>query len=439
MLDVLFPNSVSNPEVYRHHFIASSAVSGCEEQTRELRLLFRRLVEMIARFTNTPPLPAQNDASKTDSQIRITPSKWADVPLSEKAIPYYYRQNGTPRLFELWNAEKSRRNRANQNLSYRSDQYTPTAPAFITNPLRYDLEPYNFLRIEGHLGKSYQSVLATLLTLKSRHRLPIDIIALRTGAFDENISIDLSKEDCNFQDLEALYDTLKEELLHTLCEGVRHLYDIALDNNFPGGTPQMPLLKDCAPGYRHTAGSIGAWFEHYLTQLQGKDYIDVDQDNIDASAVLFVFCSIFIGTDAPDPKFQSHIVSIYYLMKLSEILTPDFKNLDFDDFENKYEDLIGLTRYFRNEEVKKAIPAQFSEYIPTEDLIDHFDQVLFACKLDPIRSLKEEYESRVREIKQKQFFSHFAKHNPGIQHKAGVPMGGTFILVYHQDPEPVRP
>ena len=33
---------------------------------------------------------------------------------------------------------------------------------------------------------------------------------------------------------------------------------------------------------------------------------------------------------------------------------------------------------------------------------------------------------------------HFLERHPGIQHKAGVPLGGTFILVYHELPKPTR-
>ena len=35
----------------------------------------------------------------------------------------------------------------------------------MTDALRFDLEPYNFLRVEGHLGKPYQTVLQRLLRL----------------------------------------------------------------------------------------------------------------------------------------------------------------------------------------------------------------------------------------------------------------------------------
>jgi hypothetical protein len=169
--------SAKGSSVYRQGFLAASANNNCDEGRKEVVLLFSRLVEMIAQFTNIPLL-------KVDS-IRITPSKFADVPLSDKAIPYYYQQSGEPPLFELWNPEKTLHHSANQNLSYRSDEYAPVTLTFVTDPLRYDLEPYNFLRIEGHLGKNYQSTMTVLLTLKKDYRLPIEVLALHTSNLQE--------------------------------------------------------------------------------------------------------------------------------------------------------------------------------------------------------------------------------------------------------------
>jgi|CXWL01.1.fsa_nt_gi hypothetical protein len=437
MLGVLFPATVPNQSIYRHHFLPSSTLSGCAERTRELEQLFQRMVELTARFTNTP-LPELTTKSLPDLQIRITPSKLADVPLSDKAIPYYYLQNGNPPLFQLWNAEKTRRNRANQNLSYRSDKYTPPAPLFVTDALRYDLEPYNFLRIEGHLGKNYQQVLESLLTLKSKYRLPIEVIALRTGLFDETISVDLSKEECRFQDLEALYDTIREELLCTLCEGIMYLYGIPIGEiGLAAGTPQIPLLKKYAPNYRYPSDTVGAWYEKYYNLIQSKPYIDVDQNKV-GDEVLKVYCILFTGTTDLSEANYAHVVSVYYLAKLAEILPSSLNQLSFVDFENKYQDLMGLIRYFRSN-AESQISDEFRLFIPQEDLIDHFDQVLFSCKLEPVREIHEEYMRRIREVKKKQFLSNFLKKNPGIQHKAGVPLGGTFIIVYHDNPDLKEP
>src|SRR5262249_54369675 len=162
---------------------------------------------------------------------------------------------------------------------------------------RYDLEPYDFLRIEGHLGKNYQHVLKTLLLLKSQYRLPIEFIALRGGAYDDTQPVDLSKETARFQDLEALYDTLHEELMSSLAEGVMYLYDIAVENStLPGGTPQLPLLKTHAPNYRYSQHSVGAWYEKNLNLFETRPYIDVNQNQVDTNAVLTVYCTLFQNT-----------------------------------------------------------------------------------------------------------------------------------------------
>ncbi len=431
--DKLFPRHLvlgvldENSSGYRQRFLASPAIGRCEETVNELKQLFQRMVKMIDFFTDTPPLPKKilyevYEASE-DKQVRITPSKLGAMPLSDKAIPYYYDKA----MHLFWDPEKTRQGRAKQILGYRSYEYNPSAP----DALRYDLEPYNFLRIEGHLGKDYQKVLKRLIYLKDLCRLPIEIIALRTGAFDENIAVDLNQEKCWFQDLESIYDVQREELLSTLCEGTMYLYDIPIEGSkLPNGIPKLPLLKKYAPNFFYNTGTVGAWYEKYLTLIQSIPYIDVDQNKIDDNALWGVYCALFNGTVAPDAKYYAHIVSIYYFTKLAEILPDSLDALGYADFENKYQDLIGLIRYFRSNAVKNISP-EFQKFIPEEDLIDHFDQVLFSCKLEPVKAIHEEYKRRIKEIKQKQFLSFFLKKHPGIQHKAGVPLGGTFIIVYH--------
>ena len=71
-------------------------------------------------------------------------------------------------------------------------------------------------------------------------------------------------------------------------------------------------------------------------------------------------------------------------------------------------------------------------------LSDRLDDIVFRCRLDPFQALADEYKRRVRDVKQAQFLGNFLERHPGIQHKAGVPLGGTFILVYHGLPQPTH-
>ncbi len=430
MLGEVFPSV--NAAIYRHRWLSSPAsCCSCEDEMDALLLLFRRLVEMIARFTNNPPMPEKGNNRNSDPQIRITPSKRGDVAVSEKCIPYYYTQNGTPPLYTLWNAQKTRRGRAKQNLSYRADEYATAQ--FVKTPLRFDLEAYNFFQIEGHLGKNYVDVLQTLTAIKVQNRLPIEIVALRTGVFDANIKIDLSKEECTFNDLNSLYKALREELRCILCKELQYFYGFEFGEKVTAQASILvkePLLKECAPNFVAQTGTIGALFEQFLTQTPNAAYSDPDVTN------LFTLINNAQGNNS---KFVA-IYAIYHLSFLAKVLPPDLADLDCDELENRYLDLekmaAALEQYWEEgaDQVEGTV-----NILEWEEIDDHFERIIFACKLDAFKAVCAEYEARILELKKKQFLSFFLQKNPGIEHDAGAPSGGTFIIVYHQDPDPVRP
>ncbi len=458
--DALFPRhlmlrlatpfaSDTSPGFYRHYFTSSPANNSCDarfKERAELKLLFHRLVEMIAQFTDTPVLPLDN---KDNPLIRITPSKLGDMLLSDKAIPYYYQQSGEPPLFMLWNSEKTLRNRAKQNFSYRSDEYSPPVPDFVINPLRYDLEPYNFLRIEGHLGSNYQDVIETLLKLKNDYRLPIDVITLRAGKFTEKMLADLSQEDCRFEDLEAQYDALKAELICFLCKEVQYFYDLPYQHKSPVTTktkPTLPLLVKQAPDYEVTPMTVGRFLEDADIAL-GREH--------DIPAWIIIGDLIDERNRGPGKENIVYIYPVMYLSKIYNAVSDDLAQFNYDSFEKIHKDLIDITTAIEREieqyyakrlagvedEAENVInvrelAAVTKDFITSgEEIDDRLEAILYACRTDAFKVLYDEYLRRVREIKQKLFLNHFLQSNPGIQHKAGVPLGGTFILVYHAAPK----
>jgi hypothetical protein len=396
MVGVLAPANYDTAD-YRHRFVRSPAVGDCVDRTHAVRTLFGRLVAIVDSFTEKPP----------DKGIKATPSRWGDAPLSAKAIPYYYGQAGTPPMFELWDPVKTSRGRANQNLGYRADAFVPAPPAFVTEPLRFDLEPHNFLRIEGHLGKNVQTVLEALLALKESHRLPIEVVALRTGTFDENVEVDLAEETCRFRDLETLYDTLKAELICFLVKQVQYFYDLPLPE--AGGakpvTPTLSLLRRYAPDVVAAPATMGFRIEAILTWRPGQP------PPISAFVVTLVF--ELVGA----------------MSNLAARLPDDLRQVDFGAVGDRYHRLVEIARQV--EEVRRS--AAFDE----PGLSDRLDDIVFRCRLEPFEAIAEEYKRRVREAKQAGFLAHFLEHHPGVQHKAGVPLGGTFILVYHELPRVV--
>ncbi len=392
MVGLLFPEAVAEPGHYRHRFLPSPAVGACTEQTRTLQQLFARLVEMVERFSNKPPLT--NDATQ---QIKITPSRLGSVALSEKAIPYYYLQTGNPPLYRLWNPVLTRRGRAAQNLSYRAFEYA--SQAFVLEPLRFDLEPYNFLRIEGHLGKPYQDVLENLLLQKERYRLPIQIMALRTGEFDESGSVDLKEHACYFEDLLTLYRAYKREISCASSKALSALLNKDIGRQALAAESRIAML-DRQPG------TLGALFAE---KYQGRDVCDL----------------VDIGEP---PLMNAAIRSVGYLYKFDQLLVDDLIEIDWSSL---HKNTAGLKQWTVEIEKQRKGDESAGE-LDWNTLSLVLKSMLDQCKLEALELIEEELLRRIHEIKKKRFLSHFLQQHPGIRHKAGVPIGGTFVLVYHE-------
>jgi hypothetical protein len=77
--------------------------------------------------------------------------------------------------------------------------------------------------------------------------------------------------------------------------------------------------------------------------------------------------------------------------------------------------------------------------IDAMELASRLQMSCLICLFLELRLLIREFLIRLLALLIKQKLGFYAYTNPGIQHKAGVPMGGTFILVYHEQSEPRDP
>ncbi|NIG53821.1 hypothetical protein [Chitinophaga sp. Cy-1792] len=207
-------SATTAPDPYRHYFIPSPAIAKETQVAGELVQLFNRLTTMLYSFPNIPA-PTLFGAPN----IIITPSKLSS-PLSEKSIPFYYSQtkqtNGL-QLFDTWNYKLTQQSRSKQNLSYNATSY-PASDDFVLNPLKYDLEPYNFFRIEGIVGTDYKKTLDTLSAMRNNNRLPFNVVGIRTGNQAD------AAASAYFPDLEANYLELQAAIA---CAGVDLLNSLA--------------------------------------------------------------------------------------------------------------------------------------------------------------------------------------------------------------------
>ena len=174
--------------------------------------------------------------------------------------------------------------------------------------------------------------------------------------------------------------------------------------------PRLTLLKQRDSGFRATPGTIGYLIEESLAWTPGKP-----------------LPALVAGVAARDlPGEANALVGV--MSGLAGLLTDDLRELDFAAMTFQYRRLVEVAT--RTEELRQA------GAFDAPGLSDRLDDTIFRCRLDPFAALVEEWKIRLREAKQAQFLGHFLAAHPGVQHKAGVPLGGTFVVVYHQPPTP---
>jgi hypothetical protein len=408
---------------YRNTFVPSSIFTRQLGALNELRQLFKRLVQLVQGLELPPDIGQSYTNSETGyanayrqrlrAKIKITPSKLA-APLSEKAIPYHYN----PSIHLNWNYQLSRKGKAIENLGYRSSAWNTTDDA-VRYPLNFELEPFNFLRVEGHVGQNFAPVMEELLSQRNHFRLPIDIVALKTGRNANSIPLPETAEGCHFQDLEVLYDSLRKEFLCRICEIVMRLYNTPIwvnDDQTGNQTfiPNLPFLRQCAPNFRYLENTVGQRYENSLNRHTNLGPF---------------FWNVPIS-------YWQHISYIFHLVRLAESLAATLPDLNFNTLRSFYSSLFEIVRN-RNDTILSRTNDEndsASSPLPRMDLkkiSEQLEMFFISCKIKPIQSVWEEYQLRLQKVRESLLLSNFTRKHTGLTHKAGVPLGGTLVLVYH--------
>jgi hypothetical protein len=142
-------------------------VSATAARWPRARFLAQRLHTLILTFRG-PATPAE--------PLRITPSRFEDVPLEERAIPIYYDPAGALPVHRAWNWELTRRGMATWNYSYHAAAYAAEGGA--ANPLGTQCGRFGFFRIEGHLGRGVADAQAAIEAERTRRNLPFAVRAV---------------------------------------------------------------------------------------------------------------------------------------------------------------------------------------------------------------------------------------------------------------------
>lgn len=439
-------------DAWRNYFIYSPLFTKGNSERNEAQFYFERMLLMAKDF-----FIVKATANQKNVPIKITPSQYGYLWLSQRAIPYYYRiVTGENAIYNYWNYYKSSHGNAVFNLSYNTNLYNHAKAAI--QPLLYDIEHYNFFRIEGHIGEQYNAVLENILHQRLEYNLPFDVVAISADLLRSSAKLPV----CNMQDLETDYKLIISEFackVHTpFCFLTKLPYPPNAEQ-FTGDVKQMSgtdgfaayrvkamahfnsvseilygntykvgdfMRKYCMPDDDKTVGG------YYLASLDNTyNVYGSEQSSIHSTAEQNALGIIYDVIFA----FINAVEQLMFVLMRSTVAT-----LDIDVLKKRYEaytnaltrlslvlmELVGGTS------LKLSAAAKLLEM---DMLIDEFFILSTICIDERLQTLVEEYLRRLRLFQQQNTFLNYYRKHPGLEHKAGVPKGGTFVLVYYSAEE----
>ena len=445
---------------YRQYFIYSPLFNNQSSGLAEVRLLFTRMKLLISEV---------DFSSITDFQnrfIKVTPSRYGYVYLSDRCLPYYYKVTDKGKeLYSYWSFEKTNRGNERFNLGYNSYQYCSADN--VVHPLLYDIERFDFFRIEGHIGKNVLSAISQVKTIQQQNNLPFDIAALSADYIGALVKGD--DPQCIIQDLESDYRMLIAEFICKIhdayCFVARLPYTVPVQiltltaTTLAKATPEdASAIKDTLafnPGVLAKAdhpftSALVNEFQAVKSYTKGDTLSKLCNSPINTIGSAYILMKgkfinpIVINTDQPATAVQFHafefidavesMLELVMDFELSKVDTNELKSRN-DRFEKEVRTLSLFAISFLEtlENADKTHLNDLASDMYLDLLIFNLETLLQLCFVEQVEALKTEYLRRVAQYRLAQNLGYYFKNHGGIEHKAGVPRGGTFLLVYHEE------
>lgn len=387
-------SSVCEKSGFRHHFVQPPVYNLQKLLVQSTISLHNRIVLMVEMF-DMKRINTGGGIELKKLPIKITPSFEKSTLLSQRSIPWYYNVNkpsgysllGT--LQDYWNFDVSRKcipETEGLVLNY-DDQLDnqSLAKSKLATPLFYDIQDYPFLRIEGQTGFDYDIALEQINKLKTQFNLPFNTIALQLDPNAEALALDYR---CGFEDIQEEYRFLKHSFCSFIAD-IREMYKFVRENEdvIFGGEKE------------------GKKPEEYLKKIE--EIVDT-------------------------------------LSKLCGSMPECFSQFNFKEFQNGYKLLLEISIDFilidfkllekiniKKEDAEKQVPlinGIIQRFLP---IVNKIADMLFYNRFFRLYCSFKRREFYLK--KTTGAFSEYIGKHPGIEHQAGVPKGGTFILIYENN------
>lgn len=435
-------------DVYRHYFRPATA----SDDYAELNWLWDRLVLMIEYFNATPsPPPAIQDSNGQpiqQSAIRLTPSVYGTLPLSNKAVPYYYNKGTTPEKalpYNIWINREG--NEENIGYWYENGDAPKKYYGYYheDNWKNYDLERYNFVRIEGHLGVENDKAINSIKKAINTFRLPVEIITLSKGKdraeecvsvyskYQESCFVVLYKEaDSAVSVIAAVANTIMTQELETdtVAEAIR-----AADEEVTAADT-LPKAKEAAKKAADAANTVVSAVKATGTVMTVMSTVAeaVEAAENAATAAENAAANNTITLPKAKKAAKAAVKAANTVIKEVEAAKNTAKTT-----KQAAEQTVGaigtLASYLKLETtIRDSFISNYSIIVSfvsglnlDEQKITCGEIIFFLRWIDTVRTT---YQQCIEKS-----FEHFVVKHPGIQHKSGVLIGGTFIIVYDGEGE----
>lgn len=436
------------PLKYRNEFTPSPVLSQQQDLLEKVRFLHKRIVLMIESFD----LDRLRDSEKWP--LKITPSCEKKGTLSQRTIPVYYdskRDSDFENLGTLennWNYEIYKRcfdSDYPRQLSYDNHEFDSEPEHPVTTPLGFELDQFNFLRIEGILAKPVEEVKNSVLEAKSAWNLSFDVKTVYFGELLQEKPVPA----CLVANLQPDYSIWRHKLLLLLNNMVRanRTVETTIKNRreYKAEFSKTAKKTSYAEKLGHSAMSGGFFDMQEFASLAGTE------GKLDFSAIsrkLYESEIRFAGVSdrakakrsasfatAEDTSISSLFADLNNcLLGLIKAMPEDFNEFSMTEWLDKYK--CAMQVYIRAMKFISTYANSNVSMIRTMVILMImcllFDVIRFFAIYPyiTIRTLYDTLQERIDRLAASLEFSNFQKEHPGMEHKAGVAPGHTFILVY---------
>lgn len=437
--------SFCETDPYRHPFTPSPILTGKKEAKQRLLMLHKRLVLLFEM------VDFERIMAKDEAEIKVTPSREKMGRLSGRTIPFYYRSKeqstipGVGNLEENWSYDLQKQCLPGDDpkqLSY-DNHSTEEENGPVHSPLLYDLDSYNFLRIEGHVGRSRHDAEGAIKRFRRRYNLSFDLktVYLRNSRPNREVP------DCLIEDLQPQYAIWRNRMLLFVknlvkagetAERMAEREDIQFES--PASFFTASAFRTAEP---RSAGGFNVEFADLGNIFRGADSKDFAGSS---ERILSAMRNFERATrteereeeagreTSGDDQMRKQLHRLNdCLHGLIDTLPPSIRDFSLERWLNEYKcvlrQMVSLMKSLAMRAGTQQQQAMAYIFLLILSAIQSFLLILSIYPYIPIRVLKETLRLRTREWLELRRFGNVLQNMHGMEHKAGVAPSDTFFLV----------